>query len=942
MLRGAAFLSTLGALLQKNSAMTEQTFKVNLPQTSFPMRAGLPEQEPKWLDKWDSENLYTKLRKRQNPKGKFVLHCGPPYANGNFHMGHALSYVLKDFIVRAKTLAGYDAPLVPGWDCHGLPIEWQVEQNLVKEGKKKGEVSKAELRKLCRDWATKWIEVQKIEWRRMGVLADLPNPYRTMDFKNEADTVRILGKLVANGLVTKNLRPVYWSIVEQTALAEAEIEYADHTSTAVYVAFPVVGKANEYVVIWTTTPWTLPANKAVAYHQETDYVAVAAKGETYYVAAALADALVKDCDLGDAKVAAFGTGNKFVGWQLQHPFNGYNVPMLHGDHVTADAGTGFVHTAPAHGADDFWLGKAHGLELDCHVGPDGIYDQTVKFFAGQHVWKVEEEILNKLRESDALLAANKLTHSYPVSWRSKKPIIFRTTPQWFITMGEASDSGSLRARALKEIQQVQFTPASGINRITAMVADRPDWCISRQRAWGVPLAIFVDKTTGNYVHSPKAFEAVAKHMEQQGIDAWDALTVEQLLEGVSEAELGSKKENLAKETDILDVWFDSGTTWGHVVNARADLHQSDDKCDLYLEGSDQHRGWFQSSLLASVGAQGHAPYRGLLTHGYVVDGEGRKMSKSLGNGISPDEVYKEFGADIMRLWVATSDYSLDVRLSKEILKTSADAYRQVRNTLRYLVGNLHGFDYAKHGVADVHSLPALEKWVLARLREVLAEARAAYDRYEFRRAYEVLHGFCVKELSALYFDIRKDALYCDEKLSDRRRATQTALWHILCGLCTHWAPLMPFTSDEAWRSAFGEEAGSVHLQQYHVVPAVEADPQLWSDVWQLRDVVSLELEKLRTAKTIGPNMEAAVVVSAPETFAKALKGQNVDLNEVYMVAKIDLKPAEGFKVLQAGHVADDHSKCPRCWRFVTDIVGSSGLCTRCDTAEKQQAKEVAA
>jgi len=922
--------------------MTEQTFKVNLPQTAFPMRAGLPEQEPKWLDKWDSEELYTKLRQRENPKGKFVLHCGPPYANGHFHMGHALSYVLKDFVVRAKTMAGYDAPLVPGWDCHGLPIEWKVEENLTKAGKKKGEVSKAELRKLCRDWAAQWIEVQKGEWRRMGVSANFAQPYRTMDFKNEADTVRILGQLVAKGLVSKKLRPVHWSIVEQTALAEAEIEYADHTSTAVHVAFPVVGKSNEFVVIWTTTPWTLPANKAVAYHSDIEYVAVKVANKVYYIAADLAESFIKSCGFEGAQVVSFGKGTNFSGWTLQHPFYDYTVPMLHGDHVTADAGTGFVHTAPSHGAEDFVLGKQHGLDLECHVGPDGVYDASVQFFAGQHVWKVEEAILDKLRENNVLLAANKLTHSYPVSWRSKKPLIFRTTPQWFITMGEADDKTSLRAQALKEIQQVQFTPASGINRITAMVADRPDWCISRQRAWGVPITIFVDKTTGEFVRCAAAFEAAAKHMEKLGVDAWDSLTVEQLLEGVSEETLGCKKANLVKETDILDVWFDSGTTWGHVVNARDDLRQDDGKSDLYLEGSDQHRGWFQSSLLASVGAQGHAPYRGVLTHGYVVDGEGRKMSKSLGNGMSPDEIYKEFGADIMRLWVATSDYSLDVRLSKEILKTSADAYRQVRNTLRYLVGNLHGFDYAKHAVADVHTLPALEKWVLARLREVLAEARAAYDRYDFRRVYEVLHGFCVKELSALYFDIRKDALYCDEKLGERRLATQTALWHILSGLCTHWAPLMPFTSDEAWRSAFGESAGSVHLQEYHVVPPVEADPVLWSGVWQLRDVVSLELEKLRTAKEIGPNMEAAVVATAPQAFINALKAQGVELTEVLMVAKITLKPAEGFAVLEAGHVADDHSKCPRCWRFVTDIAHTTGLCTRCDHAEKQQAKEVAA
>lgn len=933
--------------------MTDPVFKVNLPKTDFPMRAGLAAQEPKWLEKWDNEGLYTILRQRENPMGRFVLHCGPPYANGNFHMGHALSYVLKDFVVRHKTMAGFDAPLVPGWDCHGLPIEWKVEENLTKAGKKKGEVSKAELRKLCRDWATQWIEVQKTEWRRMGVLANFDQPYRTMDFKNEADTVRILGQLVTKGLVTKNLRPVHWSIVEQTALAEAEIEYADHTSTAVHVAFPVVGKDNEYVVIWTTTPWTLPANKAVAYNAELPYVKVAFEGKIYYVAEDLLGEFCSDLKLINAVPERIGLGAFFEGWQLKHPFYDYTVPMLHGNHVTADAGTGFVHTAPSHGAEDFVLGKQHGLDLECHVGPDGVYDASVQFFAGQHVWKAEEAILEKLRENNALLAANKITHSYPVSWRSKKPLIFRTTPQWFITMGDAEDKTSLRARALKEIQGVAFTPASGINRITAMVADRPDWCISRQRAWGVPVTIFIDKTTGQFVQCAEAFEAVAKQIEKQGVDAWDLLSVEQLLEGVSEETLGCKKANLVKETDILDVWFDSGTTWGHVVNARDDLRQDDGKSDLYLEGSDQHRGWFQSSLLACVGARDHAPYKGVLTHGYVVDGEGKKMSKSLGNGMSPDEIYKEFGADIMRLWVATSDYSLDVRLSKEILKTSADAYRQIRNTLRYLVGNISDYKPSEHA-QNWAELPSFEKAVLLEVFYRLESTRNAYDRYDFSAAVKALQLAMNGPLVSRFYAARKDWLYCDAANSPRRRQVQMLMYAMLQAFLTHLAPVLAFTADEAWREMGNPE--SLHLEQYiDLRDAVKQSGEIVKAnnhaFWQQLLTGGNGVEELyRRAGDVKVDDKTARIQQVDATLGLS-EGKDAaslwlmtelgitaqDIADVLEVAQIKLRPRQAALDVEVGLSAAP--KCPRCWRHVTDIIQTSGLCTRCDTAEKQQVRE---
>jgi len=975
--------------------MTDQTANgyrdtLNLPQTDFPMRAGLPQQEPKWIERWDGEAIYSTMRKKAQGRPKFILHCGPPYANGTFHMGHALSYILKDFIVRAKFMDGYDAPFVPGWDCHGLPIEWKVEKDLTAAGKKKSDFTKAEIIAACRKEADKWFNIQRNDWKRFGVMADLENPYRTMDFANEAGEVRVLGEMVAKGCVYKGAKSVNWSTVEQTALAEAEIEYADHTSTAVYVPFEVVGHPNEFVVIWTTTPWTLPANRGVAYGKDIEYVKLTAVdgddapeywnkayvGKSYWVAKELIESfkekvgkwfeLTKVVDVNGTQkdwVYGYELPTSYLAPQvasadntqrlahLHHPlYHNRIVPMVEGFHVTTDSGTGFVHTAPAHGAEDFEIGKQFNLPLQCPVAGDGTYEPFTDDdatsdelkLAGKDIWKTQDEIVAYLRTNGRLLKAYKYKHSYPVSWRSKAPLIFRTTPQWFVSMDEldtdSNHSKSLRETTLAAIKKVEWIPSHGEKRIASMIENRPDWCISRQRAWGVPITIFHDTKTGEFLKDPMAFECVAKHIEKHGIEAWDTLSVDELLAGYDYKD--GDKADLVKETDILDVWFDSGTTWSHVLGQRQDLiRPSTEKdmppADMYLEGSDQHRGWFHTSILTACALTGSAPYRQVLTHGFVVDGDGRKMSKSLGNGVEPQEIMNKYGADILRLWVAASDYSEDVRLSDTIMQTVVDAYRRFRNTFRYLLSNLDDFD-ANTDMVAYDDLPELEKWVLSRLSQEVEEARKNYSTYNFHKVYERLYTLCNMDLSSLYFDIRKDCLYADSWNSHRRRSSQTVQKHLLDALATLLAPIMPFTTEEVWRTAYGQDAESIHLQPFFAPPASWANAKVaerYAAALDVREGVTKTIEELRSSGDVGSSLEVGVEVGLTDGKAKLLEG--FDWMEFLIVS--EAKPAQTTKAYKA-----TSDKCPRCWQFCADIgqhAKHKDVCVRCGDAVEANANK---
>ncbi len=941
----------------------KQTYTVNLPQTDFPMRAGLPQQEPKWIKRWQEEGIYNKMLAKDAPKGTFLLHCGPPYANGNFHVGHVLSCSLKDFVVRSKMMAGYRTPFVPGWDCHGLPIEWKVEQDLRKNSSSKDELSISQLRDLCRKEAKQWVGAQKEDWRRIGVVADLDKPYLTMDKGNEAGIVRALGAMAASGAVYRGVKSVNWSTVEGTALAEAEIEYQDHTSMAIYVTFPVVGKDDEYVVIWTTTPWTMPANRAVAYSDEVEYVALTIKaddshpphinehyaGKRFWVASDLVEDFASTLKISEYETTEPQLGTNFADTKLNHPFMDRIVPMLAGDHVTVESGTGFVHIAPAHGAEDFELGKKAGLDLVCPVAGDGAYEEFVDDdsfadglkLAGLNIWKAQDAILTHMREKAVLLKSYKYKHSYPVSWRSKAPLIFRTTPQWFVEL----DKSGIRQKALQSIDDIQknggWIPETGYKRIRGMIEGRPDWCISRQRVWGVPITIFTDQKTGEPLMDKAAFEAIASKVEKHGIDAWETMSTAELLEGYSYA---GNIADLEKETDILDVWFDSGTTWLHVLGLRDDLQYSDrdstTPADLYLEGSDQHRGWFHTSLLTGAAIIGHAPYKAVLTHGFVVDGNGRKMSKSVGNVIAPEKLISQYGMDIVRLWIAASDYREDVRVSNDIIKSTTDSYRRLRNTFRYLIGNLSDFDQSKHAVA-YNDLPELEKWVLSRLQTEMVEAQKSYEQYQFNRVYQGLHNFCATELSNLYFDIRKDALYCDVKNSERRRACQTVLFALLQGLTTHLAPLLPFTTDEVWHATH-TDAESIHLQPFFAgdeawhVPALE---EKWQTIWGLRHNINKAVEPLREQGLVKTNATTDITAIVAKDVYKVVA--DINMLELLMAAEFSMSEGDSTEIKVA---VTNHGKCPRCWQHMADIgtdASQPDLCSRCADAEINNA-EVAA
>ena len=921
---------------------------VFLPKTDFPMKAGLPKLEPKLLDRWQGMDLYGRLREEAKDREKFVLHDGPPYANGHLHIGHALNKILKDVIVRAQQMMGFDANYVPGWDCHGLPIEWKIEEGYRKKGKNKDDIPVLEFRQECREFAAEWIGVQKEEFKRLGITGDWDNPYTTMSNAAEAHIVKELGKFITNGGLYKGSKPVLWSVVEKTALADAEVEYDDHTSTTVWVRFPIASTPvdalkDQSVIIWTTTPWTLPGNRAIAFGPDMDYVVVevtetgeaslATVGERFAISEALLGDLCSRASITGHTVLEHCKGKVFDGTVCRHPFHdhGYDfdVKLYPGSFVTDEQGTGFVHIAPGHGEDDFHLGQEHGVETPFTVNGEGLVYDHVPLFHGKHVFKVNPEVVDALRETGALMAEGTLVHSYPHSWRSKAPLIFRNTPQWFISM----DTNDLRDKALKAIADTKWVPAQGRNRIQAMVESRPDWCISRQRQWGVPITVFVHKKTGEVLRDQAVIDRIVAAVEEEGSDTWLTSSPERFLGN------GYDAEDWEQVTDIIEVWFDSGSTHAFVLEARDDLKWP---ADLYLEGSDQHRGWFHTSLLESCGTRGRAPYDAVLTHGFVLDEKGRKMSKSLGNVVDPQKVMDQSGADILRLWVVASDYSQDLSIGPNILKQMSDLYRRLRNTFRYLLGNLSGFSDTER--LDVAEMPELERWVLHRLWQMDKRIREACTTYDFHGLFNELHHFCAVELSAFYFDIRKDVVYCDAPDSLRRRAARTVLDTLYDCLVKWLAPFVCFTAEEVWLARNPSDDGSIHLQQFPDVSDSWRDDALaekWSSVRQLRRAVTGALEKERAAKTIGSSLQAHPTVTAPATLLDACK--DLDMADICITSDITLvegaPPAGAFvldDVPDVGVVVSlaDGDKCARCWKVLPDVGSHShpGVCARCSDA----------
>jgi len=910
---------------------------LNLPRTEFPMRAALPEREPQLLAEWERMDLYGRLRRARAGRDLWILHDGPPYANGHIHMGHALNKILKDMIVKSRSMLGFDAPYVPGWDCHGLPIEHQVDKEL---GPRARQVPIPEKRRLCRAYAEKFIDIQRREFARLGVIGNWGDPYLTMAYAYEANIVRELGKFIATGSVYRGLKPVHWCITCLTALAEAEVEYQDDPSPSIYVAFPLRSDATALdprlrdlpvsAVIWTTTPWTLPANLAIVVHPAEEYVVVRSGGAAYIVAAKLLDQTLRDCALADPEVLARVPGARLAGLVARHPWIDRDAPLFPAEYVTMDQGTGLVHTAPGHGADDYETGIKHGLAVYNPVDDTGRFVPEVEHFAGMRVWEANPAIIAHLRANGRLLHASEFVHSYPHCWRCKNPVLFRATNQWFISM----ERDGLRQRALEAIRQVRWIPAWGEERISGMIANRPDWCISRQRAWGVPIAVFYCTACQHLLAEPALLEHVARLVEQEGADVWFARPAAELLPAGTRCPQCGGAE-FRKETDILDVWFDSGVSQAAVLRARADQRWP---ADMYLEGSDQHRGWFHSSLLAAVGVQGGPPYRSVLTHGFVVDGEGRKMSKSQGNVIAPQEVIRRHGAEVLRLWVAAEDYRDDIRLSDQILTRLADGYRRVRNTCRYLLGNLYDFDPARDAVAIADLLP-LDRYILHRLQELTERVRQAYQDYEFHVVYHSLHNFCAVDLSAFYLDVLKDRVYTSAPASRARRSAQTAMHEVLVGLVRLMAPVLSFTADEVWRHVgLPDKPESVHLAEFpRVRPELldEALAREWQRLLAARDVVLRELEAARKAKLIGSAQEAAVVLEAAGEDYDFLAPRREELETVTIVSRLEVgRRREGtglaVRVERAGG-----AKCPRCWNYRRDIGASPAhpdICARCAEA----------
>ncbi|HEV8663029.1 MAG TPA: isoleucine--tRNA ligase [Candidatus Methylomirabilis sp.] len=918
---------------------TDYKATLNLPETAFPMKANLPVREPQILAEWERSGLYKRLRERRRGQPLWILHDGPPYANGHIHMGHALNKILKDIVVKSKTMAGYDAVYVPGWDCHGLPIEHQVDKEL---GPRARAVGTAEKRRLCRAYAEKYIDIQRQEFKRLGVLGDWENPYTTMSYDYEATIVRELGRFVGAGSLYKGLKPVHWCSTCVTALAEAEVEYEDHVSPSIYVKFPVKNPRGNFAVdqrrgthfaIWTTTPWTLPANLAIAVHPRLLYALVQTPAGELILAQELVRRCMQEFGFREGEYTVTPTvwpGAELEGITCQHPWIEREVPIVLGEYVTLDQGTGVVHTAPGHGAEDYETGIKYGLKIYNPVDDQGRFDRDVDLFGGMSVWEANPQIIAELRRRDRLLAAGEIRHTYPHCWRCKNPTLFRATEQWFISM----EVGDLRGKSLEAIRQVRWIPPWGEERIRNMIAHRTDWCISRQRAWGVPITAFYCTAGRHLLVRQDLMERVSEVVAREGADVWFERPAEAFLPpGTTCPQCGGT--TFEKEYDILDVWFESGVSWAAVLKTRPDLRWP---AEMYLEGSDQHRGWFHSSLLTAVGTAGRAPYREVLTHGFVVDGAGRKMSKSLGNVIAPQEIMEKYGAEILRLWVAAEDYRDDLRLSDEILSRLAEGYRRIRNTCRYLLGNLKDFD-PRTDLLPPADLQEIDRFILHRLARLTERLLRAYEGYEFHVFYHSLHNFCAVDLSAFYLDVLKDRLYTSGRTSRARRAAQTALYHLLTGLVRLMAPVLSFTADEVWAALpkAGGGSESVHLESFPAVEGGWLDEALgerWDRLLRVRDQVLKALEEVRQAKLIGNSLEADVDLHAGSTLCDFLRPSAAELPTLFIVSSVTLHldPDVPEDTLTVRVSRTRGVKCERCWTY-RETVGQDGrhptLCDRC-------------
>ena len=893
--------------------------QINLPKTSFSMKANLPLREPEILNLWKKINLYEELRNSRKGAEKFVLHDGPPYANGNIHMGTALNKILKDIIVRFHQMDGKDSVYVPGWDCHGLPIEWKIEEQYKKNKKNKNEVPIVEFRKECRAFAEKWIDVHKDQFKRLGVVGDWENYYSTMSYDAEAQIVRELGKFLKEGSLYRGFKPVLWSTVEKTALADAEVEYQDHKSDTIYASFPVkfsnVKELNESsIIIWTTTPWTIPANKALAYNESLDYLVIEIsdkgdfKDKKIVLAEPLLDSVLKECDIKDFKNLKKFKGKELKGTICKHPFFDlgykYDIPMLEARFVTTEQGTGIVHCAPSHGPDDFNLCINNGIKAVETVDGDGKYTNNVALFEGIHIFKSNPIIIKKLKEQKKLLSNGELIHSYPHSWRSKAPLVHRATPQWFISM----DSHKLRSKALKAIDETIFYPSKSKERLKSMIETRPDWCVSRQRVWGVPLPIFINKKTKEILVDDIVFENIAKIYEKEGSDCWFSDDPQKFLGNKYKA------EDYEKLSDIVEVWFDSGSTHSFVLEKRKDLKWP---ASMYLEGSDQHRGWFHSSLLESCGTRDRAPFETILSHGFVVDGKGLKMSKSLGNVIAPEDILKKYGADILRIWVASSNYEEDLRIDYSILDQHAESYRKIRNTFRYLLGNLNdSFESVNLSKLDVNNLPELEQFMLHKIYKLNLNFGKYFKNYDFHNLYKELLNFCTVDLSAFYFDIRKDTLYCDPIESEKRQSTLVLLNIILDSLLKWFAPILTFTTEEIYQLT-SRNKKSIHLEKFLSFPKKFENLELnlkWEKLLKIRDACNLSIEQKRANKEIGSSLEANLTIKLSKDSQRIVK--EIDLSELCITSSVTVEKSDDEEILVETTKAVG-SKCPVCWKIST-------------------------
>ena len=908
--------------------MSDYKNTLNLPATDFPMKANLANREGSFLKDWQDKDIHQQIRQKFKGKPLFVLHDGPPYANGDIHIGHAVNKVLKDVIVKSKTLSGYDAPYVPGWDCHGLPIEHMVEK---KKGKVGHKISADEFRAACREYADKQIEKQKVDFKRLGIFGDWDNPYLTKNFKYEADIVRALGKIVKNGHLTKGFKPVHWCTECSSALAEAEVEYKDKGSDTVDVAFNVIGDFFENdkpvaLIIWTTTPWTLPANEAVSLHPDLDYALVDVGKSLYILSDDLLESSLERYGVKDfKKLSKTYKGSELEGLMLQHPFYDKQVPVILGEHVTTETGTGAVHTAPAHGQDDYVVGLQYNLPVDCPVDGRGVFIDSTEGVAGEFIFKANATIIGLLESHGTLVKHEPITHSYPHCWRHKTPVIFRATPQWFVSMTKKN----LRDKVNDEILNVKWIPNWGQKRIELMVGNRPDWCISRQRYWGSPITLFINKNTGElHPDTEKLFEVVAKKIELDGIEAWFKLKVEDVL--------GAEAKDYEKTTDTLDVWFDSGVSHYSVLKASSYLS---DVADMYLEGSDQHRGWFQSSLLTSCAINERAPYKQVLTHGFTVDQNGHKMSKSLGNVIPPQKVVNSLGADILRLWIGSTDYSGEMTVSDEILNRSADSYRRIRNTMRFMLANMQGFD-PKHDLVDMNDMLVLDRWIVSKTHDLQQQVINEYDNYNFHFVMKAILNFCTNDLGGFYLDVIKDRQYTTQTDSLARRSAQSALFHISHAMVRWLSPILSFTSEEIWQFLPGASNESVFLQTWYEGLEGNFDSPVIESCRDINTHLRKELEEMRRNKVIGSSLDAEVDIYCKDENYQNLLGLKDELRFVFItsearVNELSSKPSDAKEIDSSIAIKvykSKHQKCVRCWHHRPEIGQNkmhNDLCDRC-------------